>query len=186
MAKQLKTEYTYAKGEGFSGYVSRIKRAYYSNSKRDPMMSLGKRDECVEAELCVPLIVDGTMLATIHIQTTDKDRKFNEADIQLVNSLMDELKRPLSNLRMYVIAKNLNEELQRKIEEKERELSQRGPVATNQMAQIRGQELIGRSAEFLNTMNIVKRIAREDFPVCIVGGAGVGKKAIAQKIHEAE
>ena len=35
----------YAKGQGLSGYVVRTKRAYYSNSKRDPLLATSKRDE---------------------------------------------------------------------------------------------------------------------------------------------
>jgi Nif-specific regulatory protein len=183
--KTIKDGICFAKGEGFSGYVSRIKRAYYSNSKRDPMMSLGKRDDSVQAELCVPLMVDGTMLGTIHIQTEDENRKFSEQDIQNVNELINELQRPLNNLRLYVLAKNLNKELEAKIAAKEVELQSRGAISNNSMqSHQRSVELIGRSAAFINVMNIAKRVASEDFPVCIVGGAGVGKKAIAHKIHE--
>ena len=46
------------KGLGLSGYVSRMKRAYYSNSvKRDPIASTGVRSEEIECELCVPVII---------------------------------------------------------------------------------------------------------------------------------
>ena len=49
----------YNKGQGLSGYVVRTKRAYYSNSKRDPLLATTKRDDCVESELCVPIIQMG-------------------------------------------------------------------------------------------------------------------------------
>src|SRR5690606_20020185 len=55
------------KGQGLSGYVARMKRAYYSNSaKRDPLASTGMRDDSVEAELCLPIMVDGSVIGTIN------------------------------------------------------------------------------------------------------------------------
>ena len=77
----------YAKGQGLSGYVVRTKRAYYSNSKRDPLLASTKRDECVESELCVPIISEGSILGTIHIQTDNSERKFSEEDVSIVLDL---------------------------------------------------------------------------------------------------
>src|SRR5690606_32250730 len=54
------------KGQGLSGYVARTKRAYYSISvKRDPIASTGLRDDAVEAELCMPIMIDGSVIGTI-------------------------------------------------------------------------------------------------------------------------
>src|SRR5690606_7054961 len=96
----------YEKGQGLSGYVARMKRAYYSNSKRDPLLATTKRDDVVENEICVPVICDGTVIGTIHVQTNNADRKFSEADIAAINEILTSIEKPIANMKMYLIAKN--------------------------------------------------------------------------------
>ena len=84
------------KGQGLSGYVARMKRAYYSNSvKRDPIASSGHRDDSVEAELCVPVMVDGSVIGTINVQSIKKDRSFSELDIAAINDILTQLQSPI-------------------------------------------------------------------------------------------
>jgi hypothetical protein len=59
--KAIDNGMTFPKGQNLSGYVTRMKRAYYSNSKRDPMLATSKRDESVESELCVPVLCEDLM-----------------------------------------------------------------------------------------------------------------------------
>ena len=74
--KQIEDGLFYEKGQGLAGYVVRTKRAYYSNSNRDPLLATTKRDAKVIAELCVPLITKGAIIATINIQSIkEEDRK---------------------------------------------------------------------------------------------------------------
>ncbi|MBD65657.1 MAG: hypothetical protein CME62_10655 [Halobacteriovoraceae bacterium] len=173
----------YQKGQGLAGYVIRTKRAYYSNSPRDPLLASTKRDDCVHSEICVPLISEGAIIGTVNIQSKDEDRKFSEDDITVVNELTEKLKSPLNNIRLYLIAKNLNRELELKIKEKEEELLHRGP-SVNKTSQSLGKiEMVGTSHAFLEIVNIAKKVAKEDFPVHISGEAGTGKKMLAKKIH---
>lgn len=174
---------TYEKGQGLSGYVARVKRAYYSNSKRDPLLSGSKRDGKVECELAVPIVCDGTVIGTIHIQTINADRKFSETDITAVLEILKHLESAISNMKMYLIAKNLNEELQQALKQKEKELLQRGPAIQGKRSAGQDIELIGHSNVFVEIMSIAKKIAAEDFPVLISGKSGAGKKSIAKKIH---
>ncbi|MAX67697.1 MAG: sigma 54-interacting transcriptional regulator [Bacteriovoracaceae bacterium] len=173
----------YAKGQGLSGYVVRTKRAYYSNSKRDPLLASTKRDECVESELCVPIISEGSILGTIHIQTDNSERKFSEEDVSIVLDLLNSLEQPINNMRLYLIAKNLNKELEKKIQEKEQELLNRGPSISGRGVKIEQIEMIGHSKAFVEVMNIAEKVAKEDFPILIAGGSGTGKKLLAKKIH---
>lgn len=178
-----KEKLIYAKGQGLSGYVSRIKRAYYSNSKRDPLLATSKRDDCVESELCVPIISSGVVLGTIHIQSDDKENIFSEEDVTAINNILDSLSAPIANMRLYLIARNLNRELQSKIEMKELELSQRGPILNKKNSASKTIEVIGHSKALVDIKNIAKKVAVEDFPVLITGESGAGKKLIAKKIH---
>lgn len=173
----------FAKGQGLSGYVTRMKRAYYSNSKRDPMLATSKRDECVESELCVPVLCEDMIIGTIHIQSENADRKFSDEDVANVNEILSHLDAAIRNMRMYLIAKNLNKELQNRIQEKEEELLNRGPVLKSSRGRAEKIEIIGHSNEITNVLNIAKRVAKEDFPVFIQGQSGTGKKQLAKKIH---
>lgn len=171
------------KGQGLSGYVARMKRAYYSNSvKRDPIASTGHRDELVEAELCVPVMVDGSVIGTINVQSIKKDRNFCEADIAVINDILKELHTPIKNMHLFLMSKNLNRELQTRIEAKEKELSNRVEIQVS-----RGSEdnshMIGLSKNFLEVVQTAKKIASQDFPVLLEGHHGVGKKILAKKIH---
>lgn len=182
--KANEKEVTYKAGQGLSGYVVRTKRAYYSNSKRDPLLATTKRDDIVECELCVPIISHGAIIGTIHVQSINAERKFSEQDVEVVLDLLAKLENPINNMRLYLIAKNLNRELESKIKEKEEELSHRGPAVNNgTLNKVEDIEMIGHSPAFVDVMNTAKRVAREDFPIFIGGEAGTGKKLLAKKIH---
>lgn len=173
----------YQKGQGLAGYVIRTKRAYYSNSKRDPLLATTKRDDCVHSELCIPVISQGAIVATVNIQSKKEDREFSEADIELINNLIEELKSPLNNIRLYSIAKNLNRELESRIKQKEEELLSRGPAINNNSMKVSKIDMVGTSKSFIEVANIAKKIAKEDFPVLISGESGTGKKLMAKKLH---
>lgn len=173
----------YNKGEGLSGYVSRMKRAYYSNSKRDPLLATTKRDDCVESELSVPMNIDGTIIGTIHVQSNKEDRRFSEEDISIIKNLLNELEAPLANLKMYLIAKHLNKQLQSQLDVKEQELQMRGPALNNSKKSSSKVEIIGHSNAIMNVVNTAERIAKEDFPIMLVGASGAGKKLLAKRIH---
>lgn len=182
--KMLEQGISYDKGQGLSGYVARMKRAYYSNSKRDPLLATTKRDEVVENELCVPVICDGTVICTIHVQANNADRKFSDADIAMVNEILSHIEKPIANMKMYLIAKNLNRELLNKIEQKEKELELRGPATLKTKAAQEKVEIIGHSSALVKVLGMAKKVASEDFPVLIIGEGGSGKKSLARKIHE--
>ncbi len=171
------------KGQGVSGYVARMKRAYYSNSvKRDPIASQGLRDASVEAELCMPIMVDGSVIGTINVQSVKADRNFSEADMLIINEILNQLVSPIRNMHLYLMAKNLNRELLHKIEAKEKELSSRVEIKVIKGFEDNSQ-MIGLSKNFLDIVQTAKKIATQDFPVLIEGKHGVGKKLLARKIH---
>ena len=171
------------KGQGLSGYVARMKRAYYSNSvKRDPIASTGLREESIEAELCIPVMIEGSVIGTINVQSVKKDRNFNESDVASINELLSQLQSPIRNMHLFLMAKNLNRDLLSRIEAKEKELSNRVEIQV-----IRGFEdqsqMIGHSKNFLEVVQTAKKISSQDFPVLLEGQHGVGKKILAKKIH---
>ena len=179
----LDTAKTLSKGQGLSGYVARMKRAYYSNSvKRDPIASTGIRDEVVEAELCLPIMIDGSVIGTINVQSMKKDRNFSETDLAIINDVLKQLQSPIKNMHLYLMAKHLNKELMCKIEAREKELSNRVEIQVTRHHEDSSQ-LIGLSKNFLDIVQMAKKVAAQDFPVLLEGAHGVGKKILAKKIH---
>lgn len=181
--KVIEDGITLEKGKGLSGYVTRMKRAYYSNSRRDPLLAGIERDAKIESELCAPINCDGMILGTIHVQSSQEGRTFSEEDIEVIKNILGELESPLKNLKVYLIAKNLNRELQGKIDQKEEELQMRGPaVVAKRVAQPKV-EIIGHSSAIMELNNTADKIAKEDFPVMLIGESGTGKKLLAKRIH---
>jgi Nif-specific regulatory protein len=181
--KAINTAKVLVKGQGLSGYVGRTKRAYYSNSvKRDPLASTGIREEAVEAELCLPIMVEGSAIGTINIQSINKDRNFGEAEIVIVNDILAQLQAPIRNMHLYLVARNLNRELLGRIEAKEKELSNRVDVQASRKSE-ESSQMIGLSKNFLEIVQMSKKIASQDFPILLQGAHGVGKKILAKKIH---
>ncbi len=175
-----------AKGIGLSGYVARMKRAYYSNNvKRDPITAHSKRDEEVEAELAIPVMVDGTVIATIHIQSAKKDRQFNESDVARINDDLKELKAPIKNMRLYLVARHMARELEQKLAQRELERQNAPKFDIKTGSQDNGERLnlIAVSKSMLETIQIAKKLAQQDFPMLLDGAHGVGKKILARKIH---
>lgn len=172
-----------AKGQGLSGYVTRTRRAYYSNSvKRDPIATTSKREDAVDAELCVPMMVDSSIIGTLNIQSIQKGRQFGEADIKMINEVLAALEAPLRNMHMFLMAQNLNKELMAKIESREKELSNR--IEVRSFIQDEECQLIGHSRKFLDVVALARKVAIQDFPVLLEGHHGVGKKQLARKIHQ--
>lgn len=181
--KALDNAKTLNKGQGLSGYVARMKRAYYSNSvKRDPIAVSSIREDIVEAELCVPVMMEGSVIGTLNIQSTKKDRNFGENDIAVINDILAELHSPIRNMHLYLMAKNLNRELMDRIEAKEKELSSRTSIQVSKGLEDNSQ-MIGHSKNFLDLVQMAKKVATQDFPILLEGSHGVGKKILARKIH---
>jgi DNA-binding NtrC family response regulator len=181
--KSLGAQKLLNKGQGLSGYVARMKRAYYSNSvKRDPIASTGFRDELVEAELCLPIMFEGIVIGTINIQSIKKDRNFGEAEIAVINDILNHLASPIRNMHLYLMAKNLNRELLAKIDAREKELSNRSEIQVTKGIEDQSQ-MIGLSKNFIEVVQVAKKVSTQDFPILLEGAHGVGKKILAKKIH---
>lgn len=171
------------KGQGLSGYVARMKRAYYSNSvKRDPIASTGLKSNNVEAELCIPVMFESSVIGTINVQSAEVGRQFSESDIAAINNILVELAAPIKNMHLFLMTKNLNRELLGRIEAKEKELSNRVEIKTISHFEDKSQ-MVGVSKNFLDVVQAAKKVSTQDFPVLLEGAHGTGKKILAKKIH---
>ena len=172
------------KGMGPAGNVIRTKRSYFSNNvQRDPIFSQQDNKD-INAELCVPVVVDGVVIGTIHFQSKDEERNFSRADMTEVLEILGELKMPLANMKMYLAAKFLNESLVRQVEAKEKELEQsKAGVKVSDSYKIEDKEVIGKSESMQRILEIADRVAKNDVYALVTGETGCGKEMIARRIH---
>lgn len=173
------------KGEGAPAYIARSKRAYFSNSvERDPVFAREAKMG-VRAELAFPIMADGVVLGSIHCQILDGASEFVREDINFAIEMMNEIKGPIQNMKMYLQAKQLNESLLRTIELKEKELqdSRIGTLRNNDSFKIIEKEIIGRSRPMKDLMALVDKISDKNITAFLIGEAGTGKEMIARRMH---
>lgn len=172
------------KGVGAVGYIARTKKGYFSNTvERDPVFSR-EASLGIKAELCLPISVDGVVIGSIHCQVTTSAREFSREDMTFGVSVINEIKAPVQNMKMYLAAKNMNETLLKTIELKEKELQEsRSGLKLHDTYKISEREIIGRSQSMKDLLSLVDRISDKDISAFIHGEAATGKEMIARRIH---
>ncbi len=172
-----------SRGEGAAGYVTKTKKIYYSNSvQRDPLFSSDDKDPSIHSEIIVPVMIEGKPMATIHVQSFEEGRKYDESDATRVRSFINDHEVALSNMNLYLMAKFLNRELLNKI--KEQTSNPSGFSSASHEEAREKLEIIGQDTSLLQALAMAKRVATQDIPVLIEGKAGVGKRLMAKKVHE--
>jgi len=171
------------KTSGACGHVVKSKRAYFSNNVgRDPIFA--NSESSAVAELCVPVSVDGAIIGTIHLRRNSEEVKFEREDINGVLEILNEVKAPLLNMKMFLSAKYLNESLSKKIKEKEIELlKSRNGIQIADTYKISEREIIGKSPIMKELISRVDRVAVTNANVLVNGESGTGKEMIARRIH---
>lgn len=172
------------KGEGPAGHVIRTKKPYFSNSvSRDPLFGNETKDGVI-AELCIPVSVDGIVIATLHFQQKNEERTFERDHITGVLEVLNQLRQPLVNMKMYLAAKHLNQALAKKIEIKEKELeASKSGLNLADSYRIEDKEIIGKSEAMKKLIHLSDKVAATDVHALINGENGTGKEMIARRIH---
>ncbi|EQC50682.1 GAF domain-containing protein, partial [Bacteriovorax sp. DB6_IX] len=170
--KAIKNADRKSKGLGAAGHVIKTKRAYFSNSvSRDPIFA-SSEENGIQSELCVPVSLDGVIIGTIHFKVNEgnEERKFERNDINTVLEVLELIKTPLANIKMYLSAKFLNESLQRKIEEKESELTKKaGGLDLVDSYRIEEKQIVGNSQVMKDLLATVDRVSATDVNVLVNG-----------------
>lgn len=172
------------KGHGPAGHVIRTKKPYFSNNtQRDPLFHK-EAEEGVKAELTIPVLHEGIVIATLHLQDSTGEREFSRDDMTAALSILSEISKPLSNIKMYLQAKFLNESLLRQIESKEKEIQEnKSGLQLADTYKIEEKEIIGNSEAMKRLLSISDRVAQSSVNVLITGEKGVGKQMVARRIH---
>ena len=185
-AKPSRRKPVFEKVEGIVGHLVRTRGPYFcNNTDRDPLFSARKGSTYpARAELAVPLIHEGAVVATIHFQCAKSEHKFSKSDIAKVEKSLNGLELPLSNMKMFLAAKNANARLLEKIEEKEWEIQKKdGKFNMKNNYKIREKEVIVKSEAMKKILKIADKVATTDVNCLITGERGVGKEMIARRIH---
>ncbi|MCF8059499.1 MAG: sigma 54-interacting transcriptional regulator [Bacteriovoracaceae bacterium] len=182
--KLLKKGKTLDKGTGPSGHVIRTKKPYFSNNTdRDPLFQAAK-EEGIRAELAIPVSHEGIVIGTIHFQCIESEKEFTRDDITAVLEILNELRHPLANMRMYLAAKHLNESLLRQIEVKEKEIQKRDSgVNLGDSFRIEEREIVGKSDAMKLLVHLADKVAQADVNALLIGERGVGKEMVGRRIH---
>ncbi len=174
-----------AKGKGVIGHVIRTKKGYFTNNiLRDPLYTQ-EQVGGVQKELLVPIVVDQAVMAILKFSIIEGQRDFSRDDLAMVLSTLNELKRPLLNMKIYLAAKNLNEALLKKLEEKDREISLQGHAINKDSvsANILEKDLIGNSKEMKHLIELAEKMSSSDVNFSIEGELGTGREVLARRIH---
>ncbi len=177
-------QYKLEKGKGISGYVIRTERPYYSNSvSRDPIFYGVQESVGMSSELCIPVNIDGQIIATIHLQSKNDQRSFDQEDINSLKDLFNLIQRPLNNMKMYLSAKHLSEMLKAKIDENQKEIDKQIVGVENSLYRVHDFDVIGQCPEMVEIKKAASKVAKTKNPIIIKGETGVGKEHLAKKIH---
>ena len=172
------------KNEGAGGYVLRTKRPYFSNNvKRDPIFSDDLKSG-ISSELCLPIEHDGIVIATLHFQNFSKELSFNEGLVESIKENLQKIIRPISNIKMYLTAKHLNESLLKKIEIQEKEIkNQKDGQLDKRSYQVKEEKLLSSSEKMIKILNLADKLSHSDINFLIKGERGIGKEILAKRVH---
>lgn len=172
------------KNFGALGSVIKSSRPYFSNTvKRDPIYS-GVEVGDVEAELTIPVSVEGVMIAVMQVRRVSSENKFKREDINKILEMINSISLPLKNMKMYLSAKFLNEALEKKIKDKESEIeNNHSGLNLVKTYSIEEKEIIGNSSIMKELLSNIDRVSESDVNILLQGNSGTGKEMIARRVH---
>jgi len=169
-------------GEGPSGHVVRTKSPYFSNNvKRDPLFSGESYGEDINAELIIPVAHEGIMVATIHFQMKGVEKTFTIDQLALAKEILNTQTIPVSNMKMYLAAKNLNDALSKKIDNLIQDKEKR--IETGGAYKALEPDFNYQSKEMSVLIDLADKLSQVDGPVLIQGESATGKELVAKRIH---
>ncbi|MFZ9001093.1 MAG: sigma-54-dependent Fis family transcriptional regulator [Bacteriovoracaceae bacterium] len=169
------------KSDSYLQHVVKTKRPYFSNNiSRDPLFhGLNLK---VDSLLILPIIFEGVIISIMTF--SGKEADFSVNDLTLSLDILTKLERPISNMKMYITAQNLNVALLKRIEEAEQALAQKdnkSDISNNFILQ--EENFIYKNPKMKEIVEYSEKISSTDVSIHLLGPSGSGKESLAKKIH---
>ncbi len=184
-AKEIGMEKT----EGWPvGHVVRTRRPYFCNDvARDPLLGQMRVQEGIFSELAMPIIHDGEVMATIHLQCKTSKHKFDREDVARAGHILSQLEIPLANIKKYLNIKNLHHSLLKQVEKYQEQNRIQSPNSDADASDPSGlnkdKKIICKSQAVKKVLRTADKVAATDATCLLVGERGVGKEMMARHIH---
>ncbi len=117
----------------------------------------------VESLICVPMVIFGKVIGVIYLDTTDRERHFDERHLQLMTAIAAIAAVATRNLLHVEWLEGENRRLQADIDLRH--------------------DMVGESAAMREVYKVIARAAPTDSTVLITGESGTGKELSARAIH---
>ena len=185
-------------GEGINGFVIQSKKSYLCNDvSKDPNYTTLSLPMETRSELCVPIMKDSEVVATLNVES-EKLNAFDEDDVITFESVASQISVAMANQKLYSDAKSFNKKLQAAVEEKTIELRRAHERILEQQRLLQKEnkalktlvnqdnkatDIVGKSAPIMSVLAMVDKIAPTTATVLIQGESGTGKELIARRLH---
>jgi len=117
----------------------------------------------VSSLLCVPLVVSGTAVGAIYLDSQAPGEHFDDDHLQVMTAVAGIASIALDNVRQWQQLRQENQELRAEVDLEH--------------------DMIGASPRMKNVFNFIRRVAPTDSTVLIEGESGTGKELVARAIH---
>lgn len=183
---------------GITGVVIKTKKSYLSNdTANDSNFTDLALPVHSKSELCIPIIKDNEVIATLNVES-DKVDAFDEDDIITLEGVSAQITVALTNRNLFHETREFNAKLQSAVYEKTLELRQAHERILEQQSLLQKEnkalktlinkdheamEIVGKSPAIMNVLAMVDKIAPTTATVLIQGDSGTGKELIARRLH---
>ena len=117
----------------------------------------------VSSLLCVPLVVSGTAVGAIYLDSQAPGEHFDDHHLQVMTAVAGIASIALDNVRQWQQLRQENQELRAEVDLEH--------------------DMIGASPRMKNVFNFIRRVAPTDSTVLIEGESGTGKEVVARAIY---
>ncbi len=196
--EHLKTGYRLGSDDGITGHVIRSKKSYLTNdASHDSKFTSLSFPVHTKSQLCVPIIKDKEVIATLNIES-DENQAFNQDDVITLEAIASQVAVAITNHRLFEQTKNFNFKLRNAVTEKTEELRKAHERILEQQKLLQKEnkvlktlvkkdqskaDIIGKSSAIQSIIAMVDKIAPTSATVLIQGESGTGKELIARRLH---
>jgi len=157
-----------------------------SNAGDEPLLAGAPSVENLELRsiLVAPFHVDRDVRGAIYVDHRLKAGAFSPRAERLLELLASQAALAIRQVRRLVEIRGLNGELNRRVRDRERQLSRAHQALEEAGASISPVQLVGTSPAMRGVCAVIERVASSSLPVLVCGASGTGKELAARALHQ--